>query len=64
MLTAVSFSATRTPAGERRVRRFALGRTCSHPGCATVLSAYNRGTTCYLHTRAKAPRLRGRPSQL
>ena len=63
MMRASTFTATSTPVGERRVRRFATGRTCSHPGCATVLSAYNRASTCYLHTRAKAPRLRGRPQR-
>ena len=26
------------------------GRECEEPGCATVLSTYNRSTTCYLHT--------------
>ena len=28
-------------------------RTCEHPGCITILSAYNRGPTCMAHT---APR--------
>ena len=28
------------------------GRTCGEPGCATVLSTYNRSATCFLHTPA------------
>ena len=26
------------------------GRLCAEPGCETVLSTYNRSSTCYLHT--------------
>ena len=26
------------------------GRRCAEAGCATILSTYNRSTTCYLHT--------------
>ena len=26
------------------------GRQCSEPGCATVLSTYNKETTCWLHS--------------
>lgn len=47
---------TRQP---RRNRTFSHGRVCSHPDCATRLSLYNSRPTCYLHTPAKAPRLRG-----
>jgi len=32
------------------VQRAESGRLCSEPGCATVLSTYNRSLTCYLHT--------------
>jgi len=28
----------------------AAGRTCSREGCSTILSTYNRSTTCWLHT--------------
>jgi hypothetical protein len=30
--------------------RHAAGRTCSREGCSTILSTYNRSTTCWLHT--------------
>lgn len=30
-------------------RRFAPGRTCSEPGCETVLSIYNETDYCALH---------------
>jgi hypothetical protein len=26
-------------------------RTCDQPGCATVLSRYNRDTSCWLHAQ-------------
>jgi hypothetical protein len=26
------------------------GRHCDHPGCPTVLSAYNASSTCWTHT--------------
>ena len=54
------------PLGASRVARlprashhYRPGRVCSVPGCSTVLSIYNKATTCFEHTRAKAPRLRG-----
>ena len=28
-------------------------RTCEHPGCITILSAYNRGPTCLAHTEPR-----------
>ncbi len=31
--------------------RHAAGRTCSREGCSTILSTYNRSTTCWLHTQ-------------
>ncbi|MGE5226403.1 MAG: hypothetical protein ACM3OO_05960 [Planctomycetaceae bacterium] len=30
-------------------RRFADGRVCATPGCATVLSVYNPRTKCWQH---------------
>jgi hypothetical protein len=30
--------------------RHAAGRTRSREGCSTILSTYNRSTTCWLHT--------------
>jgi len=32
--------------GKGRAER---GRVCEHPGCETVLSTYNSGTTCWMH---------------
>jgi hypothetical protein len=45
------------------LQRFEAVRRCEHPGCGTVLSAYNGGTTCWQHepTRpyfVRAPRKR------
>ncbi len=36
--------------GKDVASRAAQGRSCDEPGCATVLSTYNRSRTCYLHT--------------
>ena len=30
--------------------RMPKDRRCEHPGCITILSAYNRGPTCMAHT--------------
>ena len=30
--------------------RASAGRRCNQPGCSTVLTTYNSGTTCWLHT--------------
>jgi hypothetical protein len=42
-------------------RQSAKGRSCEHPGCATVLSVYNESPTCWVHSapsiRRTAPRL-------
>ncbi|HTG47290.1 MAG TPA: hypothetical protein VK646_06520 [Actinomycetota bacterium] len=38
--------------GKLAVDRAPRGRTCAAPGCATVLSTYNRSAMCYLHTPA------------
>jgi hypothetical protein len=35
-------------------------RVCSDTGCETVLSKYNRKTTCYSHSPVRFPRVRGR----
>lgn len=43
----------------KRSRTFSHGRVCSYPGCNTRLSLYNSRPTCFLHTPAKAPRVRG-----
>jgi hypothetical protein len=44
----------------KRSKRYSGERQCSHPGCITKLSAYNRSDTCYVHAQFKTPRLRGR----
>lgn len=36
--------------GKDVASRAAVGRHCGAPGCGTVLSTYNKSTTCYLHT--------------
>jgi len=36
--------------GKDAASRPEKGRPCAEPGCATVLSTYNRSITCYLHT--------------
>lgn len=41
-------------------RQAAAGRLCAEPGCITVLSRYNRKTTCWLHSPVEIPRGRRR----
>lgn len=36
--------------GKRAGSRASAGRLCHHQGCSTVLTTYNSGTTCWLHT--------------
>ena len=31
-------------------------RECTHPGCVTRLSSYNKKATCYVHTPMVIPR--------
>ena len=44
-------------AGQRRrtgrghIDSYGPGRVCEAPGCATQLSRYNSGSTCWLHDR-------------
>jgi hypothetical protein len=44
----------------RPSKRYAEGRVCKEPGCATKLSIYNKGKFCYIHEPIKVPRTRGR----
>jgi hypothetical protein len=44
----------------RPSRRYAEGRVCSHAGCVTKLSQYNRRDFCYAHAPVRFPRVRGR----
>ena len=53
-------AATRATELPARSRRLPEGRVCAHPGCCTLLCAYNQKPTCFLHTQPSAPRLRGR----
>lgn len=44
---------------ERKPRTHPAGRICDHPtGCNTILSRYNRRTTCAYHTDPTPPRYR------
>ena len=36
------------------------GRTCAAPGCATKLSIYNLGSTCWQHADLTFPNYRGK----
>ena len=47
--------------GKRRAPKAVDGRrVCSNPKCDTVISRYNKKTTCYTHSPVKFPRVRGR----
>ena len=47
--------------GKRRAPKAVAGRrVCSSPKCDTVMSRYNKKTTCYTHSPVKFPRVRGR----
>lgn len=49
----------------RALRTHPAGRRCKRDGCPTILSKYNSGDLCYLHSPIKRPRLRGRmPSEV
>jgi len=54
-----TITATRTIGLPACARRYPDGRQCSHPGCDTWLSTYNRGPTCWVHSPRTTPRLRG-----
>jgi endogenous inhibitor of DNA gyrase (YacG/DUF329 family) len=41
-----------------RVRLYARGRICAHPGCATILSVYNPARFCAAHLQQAQPRRR------
>ncbi len=36
--------------GRTAKARAAKGRRCDHPGCSTMLSTYNRSSTCWTHS--------------
>ncbi len=44
----------------RASRTYGKGRVCSHPGCETRLSTYNKRDRCWAHAEMRIPRLRGR----
>ena len=54
-----AITAIRTVGLPARSRRYPEGRRCSHAGCDTSLSIYNRGPACWVHSPRTAPRLRG-----
>ena len=39
-----------TPDRGKATAREEVGRLCEAAGCGTLLSTYNRATTCYTHT--------------
>jgi endogenous inhibitor of DNA gyrase (YacG/DUF329 family) len=41
-----------------RVRLYARGRVCAHPGCPTILSVYNPARFCAAHLQQARPRRR------
>jgi hypothetical protein len=45
---------------DRPPRRFARGRVCAEPDCATRLSVYNESEYCSLHRVDTALRVRGK----
>jgi hypothetical protein len=51
---------SRTLALPRANKKAAEGRICSHAGCGTKLSVYNKREKCWAHAEMKVPRLRGR----
>lgn len=47
------------PRAGRRPKVNERFRRCQAEGCATVLSRYNLGDTCRIHTAIRFPRVRG-----
>jgi len=45
---------------DRPPRRFAPGRRCAEPECATRLSIYNESDYCSVHSVGVEPRRRGK----
>jgi hypothetical protein len=43
------FRGTFPSRGSRQTQRWAKGRRCEHGGCTTLISTYNRSTTCWVH---------------
>ena len=54
-LRAMSSSVQATPN-----RTWTRGRTCDHDGCPTVLSIYNRSTSCSVHEEVRVYIQRGK----
>ncbi len=44
----------------RASKAYKTNRVCSHDGCGTVLSIYNKGKYCYQHEPMVTPRTRGK----
>lgn len=51
---------THLPLQGRKPTEYEEGRTCSTKDCGTVLTKYNKATTCFHHSPKKYPRIRGR----
>ncbi|MGH2722556.1 MAG: hypothetical protein ACRDJO_13290 [Actinomycetota bacterium] len=47
-----------------RSASYERGRQCTHPDCTTTVSMYNPTERCFLHSAARRPRLRGRPTDV
>lgn len=47
------------PASGRRPKTIDMKRRCADESCETVLSRYNLGEHCRLHTPIRFPRVRG-----
>ena len=39
--------------GKEAETRASAGRRCDHAGCSTLLTTYNPGTTCWLHSDSR-----------
>lgn len=39
--------------GKRAGSRASAGRLCDHEDCTTLLTTYNSGTSCWLHTSSE-----------
>ncbi len=50
---------TRVREMPRPNRRYGAGRVCSHEGCETRISTYNKSAYCWAHTPVKYPLTRG-----
>ncbi len=52
------------PPRGRRPKTVDRERRCTHPGCLTRLTRYNRGDSCYAHQSPRRVRVRGVPEEM